>query len=199
MLAGMRSLLILAGLTMAFVASAQEIYRWVDKDGVVHFSDQPGSADAVLITVIEPNAYEPESPSAADASGSRRSQPPVSDGARYQALSIVSPALDQVFFGADAVVTATAEVDGTLHPDHTVVFFLNGDRHEASGLSVELTNLARGSYTLRASILDGAGMPVISSEPTTFHVRQPSINSPQSPQAPKPPRPRPRPLPATPR
>lgn len=199
MLAAMRSLLIFAGLVVAFAAPAQEIYRWVDKDGVVHYSDQPGSNDAVVITVIEPNAYEPESPSAADASGSRSPEPPESDGARYQALSIVSPTPDQVFFGADTVVTATAEIDGTLHPDHSVVFFLNGNRHEAPDLSAEFTNLARGSYTLSASILDGAGRPVISSEPTTFHVRQPSINAPQSPQAPKPPRPRPRPLPATPR
>lgn len=165
---------------------------------MVHFSDQPGSGDAVLITVIEPNAYEPENPSAADASGSRDTEPPETDDARYQALSIVSPTPDQVFFGADALVTATAEVDGTLNPDHSVVFFLNGNRQVASELSAEFSNLARGSYTLRASILDRAGRPVISSEQITFHVRQPSINSPQSPQAPKPP-PRPRPSPATPR
>jgi hypothetical protein len=100
-----------------------------------------------------------------------------------------------VFFGADAVVSATAELDGTLQPDHTVVFFLNGNRHEATGLGTEFTNLARGSYFLRASVVDQDGRPVISSPQTTFHVRQPSINSPQSPQAPPPPRPRPRPLP----
>jgi hypothetical protein len=193
MLAGMRSLLILAGLVVAFAAPAQEIYRWVDKDGVVHFSDQPGSDDAVLITVIEPNAYEPEVP--ADASGSRGDETPDADAVPYRSLVIVSPTPDQVFFGADAVVTATVEPDGSLRPDHSVVFFLNGDRHEASGLSAEFTNLARGSYALRASILDPDGSPVITSKQVTFHVRQPSVNSPQSPQAPRPPPPRPRPLP----
>ena len=63
-----------------------------------------------------------------------------------------------------------------------MVFFLNGNRKPADGLSTEFSGLARGTYFLRASILDGrTASPVITSQQTTFHVRQPSINSPQSP------------------
>ena len=189
MLATMRSILILAGLVVSLAAASQDIYRWVDKDGVVHYSDQPGSDSAVLIETVEPNtmdAAEP-SPSGAASSGRDEDEPP-EEVAPYQTLSIASPTPDQVFFGGDAVVTASAELDGTLRPDHSVVFFLNGNRHEASGLSMEFADLERGSYFLRASILDQAGRPVLSSQQISFHVRQPSINSPQSPQArPKPP------------
>ena len=35
-----------AGLASAFLAQAQTVYRWVDKDGKVHFSDSPPPADA---------------------------------------------------------------------------------------------------------------------------------------------------------
>jgi len=199
MLVPMRSILILAGLAISLSAASQEIYRWVDKDGVVHFSDQPGAANAELITVLEPNVSDAQDAEPASAAAASRSpEPQEPEVPAYDSLSIVSPTPDQVFFGADAVVTATAELGGTLRPDHTVVFFLNGNRHEASGLSAEFSNLARGSYFLRASILDQAGRPVISSQQTSFHVRQPSINSPQSPQArpTPPPRPQPRPLPA---
>ena len=197
MLVAMRSLLILAGLAMTLAASAQEIYRWVDKDGVVHFSDQPGSDKAVLITVIEPNSYENEAGSDASSAspGAATEQTTEPDFPPYRGLFISLPAADQVFFGADAVVTATAELDGTLNPDHSVVFFLNGERRDSEGLSTEFTNLARGSYFLRASILDENGKPVISSSQITFHVRQPSVNSPQSPQAPPKPTPRPPPRP----
>ena len=201
MLVAMRSLLILAGLAIPLAASAQEIYRWVDKDGVVHFSDQPGAENAVLIKVIEPNTFENEDPGS-DGSGASpgaaAEEPSTPDFPPYRGLFISSPAADQVFFGADAVVTATAEVDGMLNPDHSVVFFLNGERREADGLSTEFTNLARGSYFLRASVLDASGKPVVSSSQTTFHVRQPSVNSPQSPQGrpTPPPRPTPQPLPA---
>jgi hypothetical protein len=193
----MRIFLILAGLALSLAAQPQEIYRWVDKDGVVHFSDQPGSDSAVRIEVSEPNSMEAGDSSAAAgvSSGTESDRRPTLDVSAYDALMIVSPTPDQAFFGADAVVTATAELGGTLSPDHTVVFFLNDNPHEAPGLSMEFSNLARGSYSLRASIVDQNGQPLISSQPTAFHVRQPSIHSPQSPQAPPPPRPRPRPLP----
>jgi hypothetical protein len=45
----MRIALIVAGLLVSLAAQPQDIYKWVDKDGTVHYSDQPGSPDAVLI------------------------------------------------------------------------------------------------------------------------------------------------------
>jgi hypothetical protein len=80
----------------------------------------------------------------------------------------------------------SASLGGTLQPGHTVVFFVNGNRRAAEGTSVELSNLPRGSYSLRASVLDENGSAVITSAQTTFHVRMPSTLSPQSPQAQRP-------------
>jgi hypothetical protein len=192
----MRLLLILAGLAVSLAALSQEIYRWVDKDGIVHYADQPGSSSAELITVIEPNAYEAlDAEQEAAAAGRVPAQDEAPDVAPYTGFSIVSPSPDQVFFGADAVVTVSAQLEGTLRPDHSVVFFLNGNRREADGLSAEFSGLERGTYFLRASILDGNGQPVITSQQTTFHVRMPSMLSPQSPQAPRPTPPRPTPTP----
>jgi rhodanese-related sulfurtransferase len=193
----MRILLILAGVALSLAAASQEIYRWVDKDGIVHYSDQPDSPNAVLIDVIEPNAYEAQDSPAASAG--RASEPDEEmDASPYTSLSISSPSPDEVFFGADAVVNVSANLQGTLRPDDTLVFFLNGNRTDADGLGTEYAGLARGSYVLRASVLDASGKPVITSPQTTFHVRQPSINSPQSPTAPpkpQPPKPVPKPKP----
>jgi uncharacterized protein DUF4124 len=198
----MRIFLILAGLALSLAAASQEIYRWVDKDGIVHYSDQPDSPNAVLITVIEPNAYEgeaatPDSGASDSGSAEQESEPSVSP---YESLSIVQPTPDQVFFGSDAAVTVQADLQGTLRPDHSVVFFVNGNRRPAEGLGIQLSGLARGSYFLRASILDGNGDPVITSQQTTFHVRQASTKNPQTPVPARPqvPRPKPTPRPATP-
>ncbi len=183
----MRIALILASLAVTLVAQSQEIYRWVDKNGVVHYSDQPDSPNAELINVIEPNAYEAQEQEQAADSGAGDSGEPEEDEpavSPYGSLSIVSPTPDQVFFGADAVVNVAADLQGTLRPDHTVVFFLNGNRKQADGLSTDYSGLARGTYFLRVSIMDGTGRPVITSQQTNFHVRQPSMNSPQSPTAP---------------
>lgn len=199
----MRSLLLLAGLAISLAAFSQEIYRWVDKDGVVHYSDQPGSDKAQLINVVEPNAYDSADAAPPDSAGggsddSGSNEPEANP---YTSLSIVSPEPDQVYFGADAVVSVQADLSGTLQPDHQVVFFLNGNRRPAPGLALELSGLDRGTYFLRASVLDQNGKPLITSQQTTFHVRQPSTKSPQSPTAPpKPPlkpTPKPTPKPAT--
>ena len=187
----MRIALILAGLMLSLAAGSQEIYRWVDKDGVVHYADQPGAANAELVEIASSNEYES---TPADSGGSATYNQP-QETTRYVSLTITEPAADQVFFGADASVTAAAELGGELRPDHTLVFFLDGNRVPAEGEgAVQLTNLERGTHFLRAAVLDQNGQPLISSPQVSFHVRMPSINSPQSPQARKP---APKPKPAT--
>ncbi len=193
----MRTLLILAGLTWSLAAAPQEIYRWVDKDGQVHYADQPGQANAERVVIADPNAYESE-PSFGNYATSGNGPEDADTDSKYTSLAIVQPTLDQAFFGADATVVVAAELGGTLRSDHTLVFLVNGNRRPASaGLGLELQNLERGSYFLRASVLDQNGVPLITSQQITFHVRQPSINSPQSPQARPPPKPAPKPKPPT--
>lgn len=185
----MRIALVLAGMLVSLAALPQDIYRWVDKDGIVHYSDQPGAPNAELIELAEPgNTYEAE-PTAGGSSPSDSDEPEV---ARYDSLAIVSPTPDQAFFGADVSVPVTAEIGGTLEPDHTLVFFVNGNRTPASdGQSLVLTGLERGTHFLRATIIDQNGNPVITSQQITFHIRQPSVQNPQS--RVNPPRPRPQP------
>ena len=188
----MRTALILAGMFLSLAAEPQEIYRWVDKDGVVHYADQPGAPDAERVQVARSNEYEATPVESGGGSTYSQPQAPLP----YSSLTITQPAQDEVFFGADATVTGAAELAGELQSDHTLVFFLDGNRIAADGESVQLSNLDRGMHFLRAAVLDQNGALVLSSPQVTFHVREPSIKSPQSPQAPKPP-PKPAPKPAT--
>ena len=190
----MRIVLILAGLLMSLAAGSQEIYRWVDKDGVVHYADQPGAPDAKRVEIANSNEYPATPAESPDTTG--YNQPPAS--IPYTSLTITQPAEDEVFFGADASITAAAELGGELESDHTLAFFLDGNRVPAEGGGpVQLTNLDRGTHFLRAEVLDQNGQLLISSPQISFHVRMPSINSPQSPQAAKPPKPPPKPAPKT--
>ncbi len=193
----MRILLILAGLMLPLVATPQEIYRWVDKDGIVHYADQPGSPDAVLVTVVAPNAYESDSPG--NAAPSYNPPDDGSDSPMYESLRIVQPTPDQVFFGSDATVSVVAELGGELQPDHAIMFFVNGNLRTAEdGYGLTLTGLPRGSHFLRAVVYDSNRQAVISSQQVTFHVRQASTQNPQTPVPARPqvPRPTPAPTPA---
>ena len=193
----MRILLILAGLALSLAAEPQEIYRWIDKNGQVHYADQPGAANAERVIMADPNSYESE-PSFGDYAPAAGGEPEEPDAdIPYASLAIVQPTPDQVFFGADATIVVAAELGGNLRSDHSLVFFVNGNRRPSTGgLGLELTGLERGTYFLRASVLDQNGTPAISSQQITFHVRQPSINSPLSPQAPRPPPRAPTPTPS---
>ena len=190
----MRTALILAGMLLSLAAEPQEIYRWVDKDGVVHYADQPGSPNAERVEIASSNQYEATPTDLGFGSSSGQPQAPLP----YTSLTITQPAQDQVFFGADAVITGSVELAGELQSDHSLVFFLDGNRVTADGESVQFSNLDRGMHFLRAAILDQNGALLMQSPQVTFHVREPSIKSPQSPQAPKPP-PKPAPKPATPK
>lgn len=195
----MRMFLILAGLLLSLAAEPQDIYRWVDKNGVVHYADQPGDASAELVELAGPNSYESE-----PAAGGESSPAPSSSGGDgggdepllYESLTIVQPQPEQVFFGADVTVAVEAELGGELRGDHQVVFFVDGNRRPASGLGIELSGLERGTHFVRAAVLDHIGNPLIASQQISFHIRQASINSPQSPQGRPNPPPRPTPRPA---
>lgn len=194
MLSIMRMLLLLAGLTLSLAAQPQEIYRWVDKDGVVHYSDQPGAPGAERVVIVNPNTYEQTPSDLGPYAGVGDGEEEEPEESPYTSLAIVQPTPDQAFFGADATVTVAVDLGGTLRSDHTLVFFVNGNRRVAdAGLGLQLTGLERGTHFLRASVLDQNGNPLITSQQITFHVRQPSINTPQSPQRPRPPAPTPGP------
>jgi hypothetical protein len=126
----MRTALILAGMMFSLAAEPQEIYRWVDKDGVVHYADQPGAPDAQRVEIANANEYEavPQE-SGGGATYNEPAAPPPYD---YDSVTIAQPTPDQVFFGADASVMVSAEIGGTLQPDHTLVFFLDGNRVSAA-------------------------------------------------------------------
>lgn len=194
----MRTAIVIAGLLFSLAAQPQEIYRWVDKDGIVHYADQPGSPDAVLVPYAghRPSSGDAESPSLYEPE--RRDGPPT--GPTYESLRILSPAVDEVFYGGDVSVDVQLELDRDLRPGDTLVVFVDGQRApEFSGLSTTLTGLTRGTHFVRAAVTDESGSVVITSPQVTFHLRQQSIAQPPTGPNLRPPPPKPTPTPSTPK
>ena len=194
----MRTAMIIAGLLFSLAAQPQEIYRWVDKDGIVHYADQPGSPDAVLVPNVLLGTAPPDDAAPPDLYQSEPQVQPV--GPTYQSLRITSPAADESFFGGDVSVNVQLQLDRDLRPGDKLVVFLDGQRvPEFSGTATTLTGLTRGTHSLRAAVIDPAGSLVINSPPVSFSLRQASIAAPPTGPTvtppPRPPGPRPMPLP----
>jgi hypothetical protein len=169
------------GLLAAFTAQAAVIYKWVDADGVVHYSDQASPGAEKIVTAVS---------SAPAVSGARNATGPVAQspvtaqgGLNYTEFSINSPAPQQTFF-ADDVVAVHLNLSPTLRPNQSITWHLNGKQLDfpPTSVSFALPRLDRGTYALAATITDQQTSESQTSNSVTFFVRQPSALSPQSPQ-----------------
>jgi hypothetical protein len=187
-------LLLLAGLAVATAAHAQEIYRWVDRDGVVHYADQPGAPDAKRIQYSglkrEPDDEAPSTPPDANAPAAR----PAAAQEEYQSLVVSSPTADQSFFGADAVVPVALDLQPPLQEGDYFAVMVDGKRvaDKLQEPYTDLSGLPRGTHFVRAAVLSASGEQRIASANVTFHIRHPSIaNPPVGPALRPPPKARP--------
>jgi hypothetical protein len=170
----MRQLAALLSMLIALSASAAELWRWKDADGVVHYSDRPVQG-AERIDVLSKQKSTGEFTPAAP----RPVQPPPAE-VRFTRCEVTAPTNDQVFNNVNAVDVSIA-VEPGLQGDYRLQVLLNGREDidwPAGALSRTLPNLYRGSYTLGARVLDLYGRAVCTGSIINFHVRQPSILAP---------------------
>jgi hypothetical protein len=169
-------------LSAPLLLRAAVVYKWIDSDGVVHFSDQPvegaerivtssGSSKGILSGPAPSNVPAQDKPKAATFADTR--------------VSIVSPAREQTFTG-DQSVTAALSVEPAPKADRpfSITWTLNGTPVSEGADALTFTvppalTSGRGGYTLGATLTDTLSGDSKSADPVTFNVLRPSIMSPQ--------------------
>src|ERR1700722_12009463 len=116
----MRALLLVTLMSLTCsVAVAGTVYKWVDEDGVVHYSDQPHE-NAEKVELKAPQTY-----SAPAVRSSPASPHSVAKSApAYQSCTISQPANDEVLLNT-TTVTAGASVLPALRPGDQLVVTLD--------------------------------------------------------------------------
>ena len=155
-------------------------YRWVDPQGVVHYSDtpQPGSQQ-VQIPPVQTYRATPAAPTPP----AGQSSDTVPDA--YRACAVAQPEAEQSFYAPDTVSVAL-NLDPPLRSGDQVSVSFDGhalDPQDQSGLHYRIEAPERGEHTLAVSVRNAAGSIVCSSSAMTFYVQRPSVLSPQSPQS----------------
>ena len=174
-------------LGVALAAGATDIWRWKDADGVVHYSDSPvPGAEKVTTTGTATRAAGqvaippvPESPASQ----------PATEPVRYSRCEVAQPPNDETFFAVRSV-NVTLAIEPSLQKGHRIQLLLNGTAYPNwpdTSLADTLTDLDRGTYTVGVRIVNEDYLTVCTGPVIKFHVRQPSVLSPQSPQRAKPP------------
>lgn len=168
-------LLTLSLLAAATAVPAATIYRWVDAQGVVHYSDTPHEG-ADQVNVAAAQGYEAPPPPAAADTPAAASQPD------YSSCAITAPTAEQSLYAVQSVAISV-DLQPGLRAGDQVEVSVDGRRLSAAGsrdTSFELSPANRGAHTVTLMVRDASGKTVCTAMPVTFYVRQPSILSPQS-------------------
>jgi len=159
---------------------AATVFKWVDENGVTHYSDQPHE-NAEKVQVAAPQTYSAPRPPRPAAAAARA--PTTSPAPAYQSCALVEPVNDQTFTNASSV-SASVQLDPQQRPGDQVFVLLDGARFPAGGGAITLP-VERGTHALQAVVQDSSGQVVCQSPPVSFNVTQPSLLNPQSPVRPR--------------
>jgi hypothetical protein len=183
----MRTVLLLAVLGSCWALAAQAtVYRWVDADGVLHFSDQPHQG-ATEIQVAEPQTYSaPKVAPVNGAAAAAASAKTRNVNFRYTNCSVGSPAAESSVVDVETLGVSVG-VEPGLRPTDRISLYYDGGAVPGSGgtsTSFQINGPERGTHTLSVSISDANGAIVCQSGPLNFYVHQPSTLAPQNPNSP---------------
>ena len=171
-------------------ASVQaDVYKSVDENGEVMFSDQP-TPNAQRMKLPELPTYK-----APPVPGFSSSPKPAPAASPYDSLKIVAPENDATIRDNQGVVRVQVALEPPLmsKQGHKIQFYLNGEPHgmPVATTSISFSNLDRGTYTLTTSVVDASGAVLMTSDPVVFHLHRESVLNPNSPLF----KPKPKPLP----
>ncbi len=180
----MRRLLFTLLLLAAPLALAATVYKWVDENGVVHYSDQP-HPNAEKVHVKEPQTYRESNPLAAPAAPSPDGGG--GGGPTYRGCSIAQPADNEDLANPDSLVVVV-RTDPPLRPGDQVFVTLDGQAlndGRPTGAQFTISPVERGTHALQATVRDSGGALLCQTSGVSYSVHQPSVLNPANPVRPR--------------
>lgn len=159
-------------------AVAADVWRWVDENGVTHFSDRPHpGAERVELAPAQTFTAPALPPPRQAASGEEASEP----APAYTRVAITSPGAGETLWNIGGQLQVQLALEPQLANAHELRLFLDGNPVEGvpqGSVQFSIGEVWRGEHTLRAAIFDAGGRELASSEAITFYVQQTSIQGP---------------------
>ena len=187
-------LIALATSGLSGAAAAADIWKWVDANGVTHYSDQP-VAGATKIEVRTGNVIG-TAPGGSFSSGSSSSSAAPAADPDYRNFEIWRPEPNQSIINTAGVVNVEVRIEPGVRQQHTLNLLLDGravQGYPRNALSYELREVPRGTHNVTATVTDQRGQVIATSAGVTFTVRQESIAQPPVGPSLRPPPPKPTP------
>lgn len=173
-----RTFAVLCALLVASVAFAQA-YRWVDEDGVVHFSDRPvPGAERIELPQSE-QRRTPRSNARTPTQRISAAQPAaVEEPFSYNSIAVAAPVSEETLWNIAGNLNVSIDLQPALQPGHQLRVYFDGEpRTTVTSTSFQLDEVWRGMHNLQVEVLDQSGNMMIRSQPTRFYVQQTSVRN----------------------
>ena len=169
-----RPIFLALALLVAATASA-DVWRWVDDDGVVHFSDTPREgAERVDVSdsarTTGARVFRDSGPTSGD-------DPATTEEAAfsYDSFSITSPGAEETLWNIEGTLNVSLSLSPGLQPGHQVRVYFNGEPKMVFGTSFSIDEVYRGVHNIQAEVIDATGKLMIRSRTNRFYVQQNSV------------------------
>jgi len=172
-------MMVFAFLMLSATPLLAQVYKVVDKDGNVTYTDQApadgsGPIELKPISVVEAPTYQ-TAPKTDDAEADQEMS--VRDLRKnYRDFAIVSPQQEESVWQPDGAFPVAWNTKYALQEGMQVTIFLDGKKHTTTSQQmVPMANLDRGEHVLTAQLRDASNRLIAEAAPITFFVRQPGL------------------------
>ncbi|MFC4258389.1 DUF4124 domain-containing protein [Marinobacter lacisalsi] len=172
----MKALFLIAALTSALIAvpAQAEVYRQVDANGNVTFTDEPGDnaerVDVKPVTTVTMPKPETVKKQLAEEDES------IGDQEAYESVSFTSPANDEAFHSGSGNVEFRVTSTPALRQGHQFEITMDGTPvgQTRSG-SVTVNNVFRGTHNAGVNVIGPNGERIYTGDKISFTVHRPSV------------------------
>ncbi|MDD1783567.1 DUF4124 domain-containing protein [Enterovibrio sp. ZSDZ35] len=160
---------LLLGCALTSPATADSYYRWVDENGVVHFSDSPPEASIELEIELKAIPLNTSPQIAAPPSPDAPPVPPVPDAPMASDILLLSPLDEETIRNSEGSITVSVSTDLPLGENQSVRAVIDGKAQKSQqGLSIELNNIDRGEHSIKVQLIQDGKVIASSDSATVF-------------------------------
>jgi hypothetical protein len=164
----MRFFVAMTLLLAAATATAQEVYKWKDANGVTHYGDKPmGNADAQVADLPALQIY-------GLSNGKRATRNGTPYGGSGPHVEITQPAADATLPQAGGKFTVGVSLSPALAAGQSLNYYLDGTLQNHSPTPVTVFPYAgaeKGDHMISVAVVDNAGRELSRSEPVIVHLQ----------------------------
>ena len=170
--------------TSAVLLSAQmamaQAYKWIDENGVVHFSDKPHpNAEVMFLPKTSPQSKAGVQSTRLDGNQEKMSTKEQPVAPQYESIEIVSPLPEETLWNLEGVLNVALFVTPSLQNQDRIRVYLDGQEElTTSSSNFEVQEVWRGTHNIQVEIIDATGTMITRSLPSRFYVQQNRILAP---------------------